>query len=169
MPGRHDPCPWVERKIDASGKILMVGEKSPSSDEMSWPGRDIPSDLSSTWQSQAIGRILGRADPFELRAFMYAAATSSISGVDTDKIRQVSGHRFTGLLAANEPFWDHLTMANIGRRCTMEIAEECILKQNRPLIPILASVKAVNDFGLEVESRPTPRNYTANGTPPFET
>ncbi|EJK68971.1 hypothetical protein THAOC_09816 [Thalassiosira oceanica] len=38
--------------------------------------------------------------------------------------------------------------------CTMEIAEECILEQNRPPFPILASVKAVDptmtdDFGLE--------------------
>ncbi|EJK54442.1 hypothetical protein THAOC_25928, partial [Thalassiosira oceanica] len=31
---------------------------------------------------------------------------------------------------------DHLTMANIGRRCTMEVAEECNPEQNRPLIPI---------------------------------
>ena len=68
---------------------------------------------------------------------------------------------------------DHLTMANIGRRCTMEVAEECIPDQNCPLIPILASDKAVDpniaeEFGLEVERRSTPRNYTARRTPPFE-
>ena len=65
-------------------------------------------------------------------------------------------------------------MANIGRRCTMEVAEECIPDQNRPPIPILASAKAVDpaitdDFGLEVERRSTPCNYTARRTPPFET
>ena len=65
-------------------------------------------------------------------------------------------------------------MANIGRRCTMEIVERCIPDQNRPLIPILASDKAVDpgiadDFGLEVERRSTPGNYTARRTPPFET
>ncbi|EJK60128.1 hypothetical protein THAOC_19576, partial [Thalassiosira oceanica] len=41
-------------------------------------------------------------------------------------------------------------------------------------VPILASAKAVDpamtdDFGLEVEHRSTPRNYTARRTPPFET
>ena len=56
----------------------------------------------------------------------------------------------------------------------MEVAEGCIPEQNRPLIPILASDKAVDlgiadDFGLEVERRSTPRNYTARRTPPFET
>ena len=56
----------------------------------------------------------------------------------------------------------------------MEIAEESILEQNRPPFPILASVKAVDltmtdDFGLEVERRSTPRNYTSRRTPPFET
>ena len=55
----------------------------------------------------------------------------------------------------------------------MEIAEECILEQNCPPFPILASVKAVDpamtdDFGLEVERRSTPRNYTSRRTPPFE-
>ncbi|EJK64074.1 hypothetical protein THAOC_15227, partial [Thalassiosira oceanica] len=68
---------------------------------------------------------------------------------------------------------DHLAMANIGRRCTMEVAEECNPEQNRPLVPILASAKAVDtgntdDFGLEVERRSTPRNYTSRRTPPFE-
>ena len=56
----------------------------------------------------------------------------------------------------------------------MEIAEECIPDQNRPPIPILASAKAVDpaitdDFGLEVERRSTPPNYTARRTPPFKT
>ena len=65
-------------------------------------------------------------------------------------------------------------MANIGRRCTMEEAEECIPNQNRLPISILASANAVGpaiteDFGLEVECRSTPRNYTARRTPPFET
>ncbi|EJK52654.1 hypothetical protein THAOC_28050 [Thalassiosira oceanica] len=69
---------------------------------------------------------------------------------------------------------DHLAMANIGRRCTMEVAEKCNPDQNRSLVPILASAKAVDpaiidDFGLEVERRSTPRNYTARWTPPFET
>ena len=46
----------------------------------------------------------------------------------------------------------------------MEVAEECIPDQNRPLIPILASDKAFDpdiaeEFGLEVERRSTPRNY----------
>ncbi|EJK66522.1 hypothetical protein THAOC_12557 [Thalassiosira oceanica] len=54
----------------------------------------------------------------------------------------------------------------------MEIAEECILEQNRPPFPILTSVKAVDpamtdDFGLEVERRSTPRNYTSRRTPPI--
>ena len=45
-------------------------------------------------------------------------------------------------------------MANIGRRCTMEGAERCIPDQNRPLIPIPASDKAVDpaiteDYGQE--------------------
>ena len=49
-------------------------------------------------------------------------------------------------------------MANIGRRCTTEVAEGCILKQNRPLIPFLPSAEAADpaityDFGLEVERR----------------
>ncbi|EJK68458.1 hypothetical protein THAOC_10364 [Thalassiosira oceanica] len=54
----------------------------------------------------------------------------------------------------------------------MEVAKGCIPEQNRPPIPILvASAKAVDpaitdDFGLEVERRSTPFNYTANGTPP---
>ena len=65
-------------------------------------------------------------------------------------------------------------MANIGRRCTMEVAEECIPDQNRPPISILASVKVVDpamtdDFGLEVERRSTLHNYTGRRTPPFET
>ena len=56
----------------------------------------------------------------------------------------------------------------------MEVAEGCIPDQNRSLVPILASAKAVDpaiidDFGLEVERRSTPRNYTARWTPPFET
>ena len=56
----------------------------------------------------------------------------------------------------------------------MEVAEECIPEQNRPLVPILASAKAVDpaitdDFGLEVERRSTPRTFTARRTPPFET
>ncbi|EJK49148.1 hypothetical protein THAOC_32003 [Thalassiosira oceanica] len=47
-----------------------------------------------------------------------------------------------------------MTMANIGRRCTMEVAEGCIPEQNCPLVPILASAEAVapaitDDFGLE--------------------
>ncbi|EJK55346.1 hypothetical protein THAOC_24929, partial [Thalassiosira oceanica] len=68
---------------------------------------------------------------------------------------------------------DHLAMANIGRRCTVEVAEECNPEQNRPLVPILASAKAVDtaktdNFGLEVECRSTPRNYTSRRTPPFE-
>ncbi|EJK51045.1 hypothetical protein THAOC_29820, partial [Thalassiosira oceanica] len=47
----------------------------------------------------------------------------------------------------------------------MEVAEGCIPEQNRPLVPILASAKAVGpaityDFGLEVERRSTPHNYT---------
>ncbi|EJK47174.1 hypothetical protein THAOC_34128 [Thalassiosira oceanica] len=58
-----------------------------------------------------------------------------------------------------------MTMANIGRRCTMEVAEECIPEQNCPLVPILASAEAVapaitDDFGLEVERRSTLHNYT---------
>ncbi|EJK48362.1 hypothetical protein THAOC_32851 [Thalassiosira oceanica] len=65
---------------------------------------------------------------------------------------------------------DHLAMANIGRRCTMEVAEECNPEQNRPPIPILLSAAAVDtenndDFGLEVERRSTPGNYTARRTP----
>jgi len=65
-------------------------------------------------------------------------------------------------------------MANIGRRCTKEIAEGCIPDQNRPLVPILPSVEAVDPeitelFGLEVDCRSTPRNYTGRRTPPFET
>ena len=65
-------------------------------------------------------------------------------------------------------------MANIGRRCTIEVVEGCNPEQNRPPIPILPSAKAVDpeitgDFGLEVERRSTPRNYTARRTPPFET
>ena len=56
----------------------------------------------------------------------------------------------------------------------MEIAEESILEQNRPPFPILASVKAVDpamtdNFGLKVERRSTPSNYTSRRTPPFET
>ena len=40
---------------------------------------------------------------------------------------------------------DHLTMANnIGRRCTTEVAEGCILEQNRPLIPFLPSAEAAD-------------------------
>ena len=56
----------------------------------------------------------------------------------------------------------------------MEVAEECIPDQNRPLITFLASDEAVDpriayDFGLEVERRSTLHNYTARRTPPFET
>ena len=56
----------------------------------------------------------------------------------------------------------------------MEVAEEYIPDRNCSLIPILASDNAVDpgiadDFGLEVERRSTPRNYTTRGTPPFET
>ena len=54
----------------------------------------------------------------------------------------------------------------------MDVAEGCNPEQNRPPITILASDKAVNpagNFGLEVERRSTPPNYTANGTPPFGT
>ncbi|EJK67045.1 hypothetical protein THAOC_11968, partial [Thalassiosira oceanica] len=47
----------------------------------------------------------------------------------------------------------------------MEVAEGCIPEQNRPLVPFLASAKAVDpainyDFGLEVERRSTPHNCT---------
>ncbi|EJK51543.1 hypothetical protein THAOC_29276 [Thalassiosira oceanica] len=53
----------------------------------------------------------------------------------------------------------------------MDVAEGCIPEQNRPLVPILASAEAVapaitDDFGLEVERRSTPHNYTAIRTPP---
>ena len=69
---------------------------------------------------------------------------------------------------------DLRTMANIGPRCTAEVAEGCILGQNCPLIPFLLSAGPADlaitvDFGLEVERRSTPHKYTANGTPPFET
>ncbi|EJK63936.1 hypothetical protein THAOC_15378 [Thalassiosira oceanica] len=69
---------------------------------------------------------------------------------------------------------DHLTMANIGQRCTMEVAEGCNPEQNCPPIPIPPSTEAVDpeitdDFGLEVERRSTPHNYKARRTPPFET
>ena len=65
-------------------------------------------------------------------------------------------------------------MANIGRRCAKEVAEECIPDQNCLPFTILASAEAVDpaiteDFGLEVERRSTPRNYMARRTPPFET
>ncbi|EJK51346.1 hypothetical protein THAOC_29485, partial [Thalassiosira oceanica] len=55
----------------------------------------------------------------------------------------------------------------------MEVAEGCNPDQNRPPFTILASTEAVDpgiadDFGLEVERCSTPRNYTARGTPPFE-
>ena len=64
-------------------------------------------------------------------------------------------------------------MANIGRRCAKEVAEMCIPDQNRPPFTILASAEAVDPemtdvFGLKVERRSTPRNYTGKGTPPFE-
>ena len=64
-------------------------------------------------------------------------------------------------------------MANIGRRCAKEIAEVCILDQNCPPFTILASAEAVDPvitdvFGLKVERRSTPPNYTGRGTPPFE-
>ena len=64
-------------------------------------------------------------------------------------------------------------MANIGRRCAKEVAERCIPDQNCPPFTILASAEAVDlaiaeVFGLKVERRSTPRNYTARGTPPFE-
>ena len=64
-------------------------------------------------------------------------------------------------------------MANIGRRCAMEVSEVGIPDQNRPPFTILASAEAVGPgitvvFGLKVERRSTPRNYTARGTPPFE-
>ena len=64
-------------------------------------------------------------------------------------------------------------MANIGRRCTIEVAERSIPKQNRPPNRFLASSLAVdysiaNVFGLEVERRSTPGNYTARGKPLFE-
>ncbi|EJK55956.1 hypothetical protein THAOC_24242, partial [Thalassiosira oceanica] len=50
--------------------------------------------------------------------------------------------------------------------CTMDVEEGCIPDQNRPPIPILASAKSVDPamtdiFGLEVEHRSTPSNYTA--------
>ena len=65
-------------------------------------------------------------------------------------------------------------MANIGRRCTTEVAERCIPEQNRPLILFLLSAGAADpgitvDFGPEVERRSTPRKYTVNVTPPIET
>ena len=65
-------------------------------------------------------------------------------------------------------------MANIGRRCTTEVAEGCILEQNCPLIPFLPPAGVADpaitfDFGLEVERHSTPRNYTAKGTPPIKT
>ena len=69
---------------------------------------------------------------------------------------------------------DLRTMANIGRRCTTEVAEGCILRQNRPLNPFLPSSGSADpaitvDFGLEVERRSTPRKYAVNVTPPIET
>ncbi|EJK64014.1 hypothetical protein THAOC_15296 [Thalassiosira oceanica] len=69
---------------------------------------------------------------------------------------------------------DHLTMANIGRRCTKEVAKGCNPEQNCLPIQILASAKAVDPaiidyFGLEVERHSTPGKYAGNGTPPFET
>ncbi|EJK58871.1 hypothetical protein THAOC_20970 [Thalassiosira oceanica] len=62
-------------------------------------------------------------------------------------------------------------MANIGWRCTIEVAEECIPEQNCPPISITPSAEAVDpaitdDFGIEVERRSTPDNYTARRTPP---
>ena len=49
-------------------------------------------------------------------------------------------------------------MANIGRRCTIEVAEKCILEQNRPPNRFLASAVAVGPgityvFDLKVERR----------------
>ena len=65
-------------------------------------------------------------------------------------------------------------MANIGRRCAKEVAEMCIPDQNCPPITILASAEAVDlviaeVFGLKVERRSTPCNYTGNGKPLFWT
>ncbi|EJK66785.1 hypothetical protein THAOC_12256 [Thalassiosira oceanica] len=69
---------------------------------------------------------------------------------------------------------DLRTMANIGRRCAMEVAEGCIPDQDCPPFTILASAEAVDPtitdiFGPEVELRSTPFNYTVTRTPPFET
>jgi len=65
-------------------------------------------------------------------------------------------------------------MANIGQRCTIEVAEECILEQNRPPNRFLASSLAVGRgitevFGLKNEHRSTPGKYTLKGSSPFET
>ena len=68
---------------------------------------------------------------------------------------------------------DYRTMANIGRRCTIEIADGCIPERNCPLVSIPPSVDPgdldiIDDFGVEVGRCSTLRTYTAKGTPPFE-
>ena len=65
-------------------------------------------------------------------------------------------------------------MANIGRRCTMEVAERCVPDQNCPLILFLLSAGPADtamtvNFGLEVECRSMPGKCTSKGTPPMET
>jgi len=65
-------------------------------------------------------------------------------------------------------------MANIGLRCSIEVAKEYIPEQNRPPNRFLASALAAGPkityvFGLKVEHRSTLCKYTVRGTPPFET
>ena len=65
-------------------------------------------------------------------------------------------------------------MANIGRRCAVEVAERSIPDQNRPPNRFMASALAVVNypitdiFGFKVERHSTPRNYTRRGTPPYD-
>ena len=64
-------------------------------------------------------------------------------------------------------------MANIGRRCTIEVAERSIPEQNCPAKPVLASASAVDYaiidvFGLKVERRSTLHDKKGRGTPPFD-
>ncbi|EJK51721.1 hypothetical protein THAOC_29083 [Thalassiosira oceanica] len=101
-------------------------------------------------------------------------AYDDVVDVTGDGLQNASDPKSTKPNATKHGKLDHLTMANIGRMCTMEVAEGCIPEQNCPPILISPYTEAVDrgntdDFGLEVEHRSTPRNYTARRTPPFET
>ncbi|EJK63083.1 hypothetical protein THAOC_16281 [Thalassiosira oceanica] len=97
----------------------------------------------SRWNHHAEGMAIRDGVDVEDITFWEIQGDCYLDHHDANEIPSGARAGKTSAMSVNQQL-DLETMANIGRRCTMEIAEECIPEQNRLPIPILASAMAVN-------------------------